>query len=578
MDRNWNSRINNLLSQLSTLFQVSIALGFQPTHNTVIDNIISTKDITVDSFVPPVYNFTIFETIFPCRKDDILRRLFVVMYCFYRPHLVKLKEKFQNTLAIYASLDVDRWFEGRNGALCETGKTDRLLSMDQIFSLTSALNKLQSLRAQCLDMINRLLEIITIEKKEEQEFAMKFIFPCYLIFRNPSGIMYNQYFEQLETWIQAVVNTINSQNESILMCYSQLDQLQKIFSNENIDKKSILACSSPSPSSLSSSLSSSSPSRREVCEDAVQKRALEIRNRIQFIIQSIRQRIAKMESNTNYSNTSSYRSMSFVLQSNRALVEKGISRVKKTKDDLEHLSTEVNDLTKVLQEWESKLGEFSISESSKETRYRFESIVALNKLYTSCADYTDTWSREYDSLWKSVNTIFLDFVSFRERNLNSRLQTLNHLPAPMLIASSPQAVQLSTVNPSISTVNPSISTVNPSISTVNPSISTVNPSISTASTSLSTASKSSVSISNATNATTTATNATTNATTTATNATVEPTIKTTSTNLLAEECCEEAREESRKSQRCPNGWVCVICGIVNEHSKVVCDGCNQRHI
>ena len=148
-------------------------MGFQPTPGVAIDTIVSAMDLAVDPFEPPVCNFSIFDYIFPCRKDDIICRLRVVMHCFYRPYLVKLKEEFQNTLAVYARLDVDRLLDGRNGSSFEAGKMDHLLSMDQIVSLSNSVNKLQTLRTQCLDMINCIVEMIRVEKQEEQDFASK---------------------------------------------------------------------------------------------------------------------------------------------------------------------------------------------------------------------------------------------------------------------------------------------------------------------------------------------------------------------------------------------------------------------
>ena len=41
---------------------------------------------------------------------------------------------------------------------------------------------------------------------------------------------------------------------------------------------------------------------------------------------------------------------------------------------------------------------------------------------------------------------------------------------------------------------------------------------------------------------------------------------------------EKEVKEIREPLHIQNGWTCVICGIVNDQKKVLCDGCNQRHI
>lgn len=210
LDSNWNGRIDDLIAQISTLHQVSSALGFQPTPSVAIETVVSPMDWAVDPFEPPVFSFSIFDAIFPCRKDDIIRRLHFVMHCFYRPNFVKLKEEFQNTLAVYARLDLDRLLEGRNGVSSETGKMDHLLSMDQIFSLSNSLNKLQTLRTQCLDMIKCVMEMIRIEKQEEHDFASKlafFLFQIYLFiemhrasFIVSTSSSWNHGFKRFSTW------------------------------------------------------------------------------------------------------------------------------------------------------------------------------------------------------------------------------------------------------------------------------------------------------------------------------------------------------------------------------------------
>lgn len=191
MDGKWNSRIDDLLGQISTLMDVSGALGFQPIQKVALgDPLLLPLDLDVEPFEPLIFNFSIFDAVFPCRKDDIIRRLYVAIYCFYRPHLVKLKEDFQNTLALYASLDVDRLFDGKVGSLAEPGKVDHLFSMDQIFSLSNSLNKLQTFRTQCLDMINCILEMVRIEKQEERDFLLKLML---LLCFNCLGILQASY-------------------------------------------------------------------------------------------------------------------------------------------------------------------------------------------------------------------------------------------------------------------------------------------------------------------------------------------------------------------------------------------------
>ena len=264
-------------------------------------------------------------------------------------------------------------------------------------------------------------------------------------------VSHDDYFEQLKQWLKVIMSSVMKQNEPMLVCSSQLEQLSKAAQNGQVENHRVEL----SRSQFSGKKDDTTQQLQRIAQerwDDIQSRITTVMNRIQKI-QDAQQKFVFKSS-----------SLGSLLNAKRKMEGKEVKRFIKTKKDLKSLSKELDQLKKLLKRFEIEPRESTWNSRRQLT----ETVSMLDRIYNSCVEYTQSKIKEYESLWQSLTTTTNDFAIFRENERKKRL----------------------------------------------------------------------------------------------------------SKGVVKE---EKETKETHEPLHVQNGWTCVICGIVNEQKKVLCDGCNQRH-